>query len=557
MESKTNASDPEFNRFSEAQRFTESELSLWDIAGVPMRYWRRVSACFVVLMMAFIVITAMLPKKYQSEAKLLVRLGRENMGLDPTATLGNSQNINMTQTRQSEINSVATVLGNRNLAERVVNEIGAAAILGRTPKDGQETDDESPSLASSFAGQLMPSMLMSSHEKAIRSLQKKIKVEPVVDSNLVSVSYTSDDPELSREIVATLVEFYLEEHAALHRSEGTYEFLLNEKEAVQTALRSKEDQLRRLKSETGLVSPAEQRAALVTRIARLQDQHSDVVAQTAEVAAEVKMLREKFAGLSETLVLEETKGAANFASDGMREQLYGLQLTEKRLLASHTEAHPQVIRIRKQIQEAQKILAKEQGSRTEVTTGPNRVFEETQLELIKREPVLSALQVKERKISELLSGLEQNLQSLNQNELEVARLAREVEIQDASYRKYSLDTEQARIDNSLLAARLSNINIAQPATFEPYPSSPKTKLTLLLSFVFALSASIALAFASDSYDRWCERSGTFLLPQLNALRNRKKQVNGVEQGLTADGISTADRHESLERELTSSTAESH
>ena len=40
---------------------------------------------------------------YESKAKLLVRLGRESVSIDPTATTGEFMNVN--QSRESEINS--------------------------------------------------------------------------------------------------------------------------------------------------------------------------------------------------------------------------------------------------------------------------------------------------------------------------------------------------------------------------------------------------------------------------------------------------------------------
>ena len=487
---------------TDAGQLEELELSLWDILFVPLRYWFRTFCCFALIVAAVIAFTVMTPKKYQSESKLLVRLGRENMGLDPTATLGNSLNVNMTQTRQAEINSVATILRNRNLAAKVVDKITAERILDKKTSSEDESSSSLPPQLSEFIVELMPSTKLNTRDKAIRLLQKEVEVEALPESNLVAISYTSDDPELSRDVVSSLVDFYLEEHVALHRNEGAYKFLLSEKESVQSELRETEDALTRLKRTTGLVSPAEQRGTLVTQIGRLRDQQTDTRAQIAEVTAEVKMLREKFAGLPETIVLEETQGAANFASDGMREQLYGLQLAEKRLLASHTEEHPEVIRIRKQIAEAEKILSAEEGFRTEVSTGPNRVYQETQLQLITREPVLSALIVKDERQTELLAELVQDLQHLNDHELQVNRLTREVEIQDANYRKYSIDTEQARIDNDLLNSRLSNIEIAQPATLDPYPAYPKSKVNLMLGVVFAFCASCGLAFVSDSFDRY-------------------------------------------------------
>src|SRR5438105_232682 len=56
------------------------------------------------------------PAKYASDAKLFVRLGRESVGLDPTATTG--QTISVSETRESEINSILDIVGSRAMVER-------------------------------------------------------------------------------------------------------------------------------------------------------------------------------------------------------------------------------------------------------------------------------------------------------------------------------------------------------------------------------------------------------------------------------------------------------
>ena len=55
----------------------------------------------------------------------------------------------------------------------------------------------------------------------------------------------------------------------------------------------------------------------------------------------------------------------------------------------------------------------------------------------------------------------------------LAQLEREANLLDTNYRRYSENLEQARIDESLEAQRISNITVAQPATFNPKPASPK------------------------------------------------------------------------------------
>src|SRR5258708_17214696 len=79
------------------------------------------------LVVVFILLSS---RAYRSTAKLFVRLGRENVTLDPTATFGQTPVVAVPPTRENEINSVVEILRTRALLEEVVDRVGPAAILG-------------------------------------------------------------------------------------------------------------------------------------------------------------------------------------------------------------------------------------------------------------------------------------------------------------------------------------------------------------------------------------------------------------------------------------------
>src|SRR3954454_3395865 len=99
-------------------------LSKWskrELLRVLFRFKRRGLAVFGVTLMAAIVGVCVCPRKYSSEAKLLVRLGRENLALDPTATTGSV--VSPTTPRDAEINSVIRSLSSRSSMEKVLDLI--------------------------------------------------------------------------------------------------------------------------------------------------------------------------------------------------------------------------------------------------------------------------------------------------------------------------------------------------------------------------------------------------------------------------------------------------
>ena len=104
----------------------ERPLTLFDIVGAIFKYKWRVG--FVTLLMLVLCGAAILlyPKKYTSEAKLFVRVGRGSASLDPSVV---GKTISIQESRESEMNSIVDMLGSRGLAEKVVDKIGADRVL--------------------------------------------------------------------------------------------------------------------------------------------------------------------------------------------------------------------------------------------------------------------------------------------------------------------------------------------------------------------------------------------------------------------------------------------
>ena len=64
---------------------------------------------------------------YLSEATLLVRLGRENVTLDPTATTGKI--LPVRPSHESEMSTELEILKSQDIVEKVVDTIGAETLL--------------------------------------------------------------------------------------------------------------------------------------------------------------------------------------------------------------------------------------------------------------------------------------------------------------------------------------------------------------------------------------------------------------------------------------------
>jgi len=301
--------------------------------------------------------------------------------------------------------------------------------------------------------------------------------------------------------VANLIDCYLDHHVRMNRTQGSHAFFTEQLARLRAELDRKEEELRDLKSRTGVSSLADQRELMVARVARLED--ALLSADTARAASEAKVraLREESAKLPSTVVTAEIAGSGDQGTDMMRDRYYALQMQEKGARAIYTPDHPKMRDILEQLEAARKVLDEEERTRKEVTTAPNPLYEETQLALLAEEPALASLQAQTDRLQIQLAQARDQLKTFNENELRITKLQREIALNEADFRKYAASVEQACIDRSLEAQRMSNISIVQPASYEPKPVRPRKALNLGLGMLAAMFGGVGLALLAEYRNR--------------------------------------------------------
>ena len=71
--------------------------SLGDYVELPFRYWRLLAGCVLTSIVVGLLALIIWPRSYESEAKLMITVGRESVGLDPTATTSPTLMLKKTQ----------------------------------------------------------------------------------------------------------------------------------------------------------------------------------------------------------------------------------------------------------------------------------------------------------------------------------------------------------------------------------------------------------------------------------------------------------------------------
>ncbi len=517
------------------------ETSLRDVFYFLFRHKWKAILFFLAVMVTVTIGTIIAPWIYQSEAKLLVRMGREHISLDPTATTGPF--ISMSQIWENEVKSELEILKSRELVEKVVDSLGPVEILKgpeKVTKKDEVVLEEPHHLVKEIKKMLSPilkkltnllkgnSNSMNIREESILTVTENLGFEVLKNSNIIFISYKATNQKMAQTVVDKLISFYLDKHINVRRTPGSYEFFTQQTDQFRNTLNQIEENYKELKNKTGIASLDEQRRILLNRIGDLQKEIEATESILASSRARVQEMEITLSNLPETQVTQEITGNPNQGADLMRSRLYELQLKEQDLLSRYNENSQVVKEIRRQIVEARSLLAKEESTRTLVTRGVNETHKQIKSALLTEKTTLSSLQAKLKKLQAQFGSARAELKTLNESETQLSQIQREMNIQDSNYRKYLDKLEQARIDHALEIEKISNISIVQAPTYPVRPIGPKKALNMILGLLLGILGGIGLAFFSDYIDHTFKKpediEKRLKVPTLASVLNAKKKI---------------------------------
>ena len=205
-------------------------------------HWFSGMVVFIATVGAAVLAMIFLPKSYVSEAMIFVKLGRETVSLDPTATTGST--ISVLDTRDNEINSIRDMLYSRGLVEEVVDRIGPDVILGEAELSA-ETKERDP---------LEKDYLNSPRQKAIKTLTQDTYVVSSRKSSVLIVHVEAASPELAQRIVKEYLDVYQVMHTGAHQTPDSNDFFDQQSQLKRRQWQESMKALQVAKEDAGVVS---------------------------------------------------------------------------------------------------------------------------------------------------------------------------------------------------------------------------------------------------------------------------------------------------------------
>lgn len=442
---------------------TPESWTLIDYFAALWRYkFRALAVCLLAIGagVAFIVYT---PKKYESEAKLFVRVGRENATLDPTVIKGDQISVNSSLSRETEINSIVEHLRSRGILQKALDKI--------QPQEPEETAE--------------------ARERTYAKLKSRVQVTSPRQSTIIALAAKGDTPEEAQQIASAIIDIYMDEHLRVSRPNGSLAFLTDQAERMRDEYEKALNALRDAKNRGGMASIDGRRKALEDQTSAVESQLHQTEAEYAAATARLKSKRGSIENLPKPLLKQLVGGMPNDGLAQMRDRLFQLQVQQEELRSKFSDNHPNVVSVNKQVIELTDILNREDPEREQII----------KTLCAEEEAGHAALTAQEKSLRTQLADLQKSLAALNEDEILVTQTALQVKQLETKYMTYAANSEDARIDDALRNDKISNLSVIQPASLSPLAVFPQKATTLLIAGFAGMMGGIFVALVSEQLRR--------------------------------------------------------
>jgi uncharacterized protein involved in exopolysaccharide biosynthesis len=446
-----------------------------DLLAVMFRQRRLALISFAGVLVAVLLYRLSMPV-YQAEMKVLVRHGR----VDPVMTATPTEpQFEHEEVAEEELNSEVELLRDQEILRTVAKASGLAA--------------EKESWFWKLAGETEDERLT----RSVRRLGRRLNVEPVRKTTLISVTYESSVPAQAATVLQSLASAYLERHARLHRLSGESNFFEQQIAQSRRGLEQAELQLMEFTRDEGVVSAAQQRDIALQRLGEAETNDRGNRVAIAETGERVHMLQSKVQSLPErtTTVIRNSDNPQLLGK--IKSKLLELELKRTELLTKFASSYRLVQEVEQQITETKNSIASEELTPLrEQTSDLDSNHAWAKGELVKAEVELSALRARAGASGALLVRDQEEAHILGDRAVKQDELLSSMKAAEEEYLLYVNKREEARISDALDQERILNVIIAEQPTAPSLPA--RSGLTFgLLGLMFAGMVSTGLAFTAD------------------------------------------------------------
>lgn len=451
---------------------------------VVLRRRRLILSIYLSLLATAVAGIFLTPPRYRAAAKILLTSNRAQIS---TSSEKPTELIRGTDIGQAELNSQLEMLRSRDLIEKVLREMTGEERKGKAGgRFGAAVRRVvgAPVAALRWAYRRvhgLREMEATPLYWRVQAIRQAMGAAPVKNSNVIEIALVGPDPVWAQEFTNRLTNAYVERHARMQRESEAERFFVSQSELLRQKLDDSETELRRLREEAGA----------------LAGQQAEVHARLNEFSAELERTKIARAEQQERVAfLERAHAAERREGRVSTPELLALEAKRAELIGNY---RPESVRVR-EIDEQIRTLRTAIASYGTVASGTDAAAPAVAADLTGARAQLEALRGKEEGLMRARDEYRPQAVMLDKQSFDLARLERQVKLNEEAYLSYVRTAEQSRLSNALEQSEMLRLTVVEPAAVPLEPMSPRKGRIFLFALVGGLAVSVGVGFARDYFD---------------------------------------------------------
>lgn len=446
------------------------EVDIHKYIEVLKRRWLAVLGIFGLSLTLGLVYAISQKPSYKAEGSVMIKTNRTSSLTGLPQDIGRLESLNT----------------NDNPLETQVRIIGSNPVLEKTIKELQLKDKADKPLS-------------------IRIFAQQLKIEGIKGTDVVQLSYKSNDPALAAQVVNKVIDNYIDLNIKANQEEArtAKEVLIAEIPNAETTVKKAESELRIFKETNKIIALEQEATVAVDTVSKIGNQISDAQAQLNDVKGRLEQLRAQAQVDSQQGVIASELSQA----PGVQKVLSELQEAESKLAVERTRfeaEHPAITGLEEKIAVLKNLLKERTGQ----VAGTAQVSQGSlQVGQLRQSLIADITRAEAQRV-----GLERQISTLSQQ--------REAYIKRANYLP-KLEQSQRELERRLQAAqgtyetllkkrqeidiaenqKIPNARVISYALIPDFPEGPRKILFIIGGGVVGIFLGIIVAFTIDLVDR--------------------------------------------------------
>jgi uncharacterized protein involved in exopolysaccharide biosynthesis len=462
-------SDVRTNDYSQKTN-TTAVTSLLEVLTFVFRDGRRIFLVLLSGLILTVVASLLSPKKYTSEADLLLRLGREYVYTPEVGDPNTSTPI--TYDREQTLLAESKILTSRDLKMAVLDGMGVAKVY--------------PFLAGMTAEK--------QRTAALQLFETALDAELLKGSNLMQVSFSHADPKMAAEVLGRVIDAYLQRRSAIFAS-AAYDAAEADFVARTIQLNAAESNLATVKDARSIRVFAEEQSLLLSQRNALEQRQAESAQVLAQASARAASLRSSLKGVSADVTLS-SENQRSEAVESARKLLLDLKLKDRDLSSKFFDNSPAVVDVRADIERTNAYIKElESKSVNLVRKGRSPTRDVVESELLRTMADAQQARAGSAALVTQHAAIDKRLATFAQTERELPALERERRFAEVNYDAAAKRLRYEQSLEDLDKKRRSNISIVQ-APAVPLTGKSLRAIILVTGTFLSICAALLTAFLS-------------------------------------------------------------